>query len=297
MKFATYLLGVSLALLVAYAAIVAWFKVEEDRFIYYPDRSPYKVPQSSLGLVPQRVSLKTADSVTLAAWVMSPPASVPADSAPWLLYCHGNSGNLGTFGYHDAWSRLRALGVGILAMDYRGYGESGGVPSEQGLYRDAEAAYAYLRNTLGVQPHRIIFYGYSLGSAVAVNLAARLKGGALIMEGAILSVPHRARELYPFLPVFALARNRFASIDKIANVPMPKLFVHSREDEVNPFAHTARLYELARPPKDILPVTGLHGSAYKTDPGFMPGIGRFLAKLGYPRPSAAAAAESGSLAH
>jgi fermentation-respiration switch protein FrsA (DUF1100 family) len=215
---------------------------------------------------------------------MHPPASVPADSAPWLLYCHGNGGNLGSFGYHEAWSMLRGLGLGIVAVEYRGYGESGGVPSEPGLYRDAEAAYGFLRDSLGVPPERIVFYGFSLGSAVAVDLAARLPGAALIVEGAILSVPHRGKELYPFLPVFAMARNRFASAEKIGAVDAPKLFIHSRDDEVNPFSHGERLHGLARGPKDFLEVSGGHATAYKLDPRFMAGLARFLAGLGFPRP-------------
>lgn len=282
------LLRIAAALLAAYAAILAFFKLKEDSFIFHPDKSAYSEPMPFLGLPHRQVALVTSDSVRVMAWEMPPPETVPADTAPWLLYCHGNGGNLGSFGYHEAWAMLRGLGIGILAVDYRGYGESGGVPSEQGLYRDAEAAYAHLRDGLRIPPSRIIFYGFSLGSAVAVDLAARLPAAALMVEGAILSVPHRGRELYPFLPVFLMARNRFASYEKIARVAAPKLFIHSRNDEVNPFSHGLRLHGLASDPKEFIPVEGAHAEAYKLDPRFMAGLARFLQGLGFPAPRPAA---------
>lgn len=278
------LLRISLALLAVYGGIVVFFKVMEDRLVYHPDRTPYASPHPSLGLSHRPVVLTTSDSVRIAAWEMPPPAQAPADSAPWLLYCHGNGGNLGSEGYHDAWAMLRSLGLGILAVDYRGYGESGGEPSEAGLYRDAEAAYRHLRDSLRVPPSRILLYGFSLGSCVAVDLAARLPAAALLVEGALLSVPHRGQELYPFLPVSLMARNRYASIDKIAGVEAPKLFIHSRDDEVNPFGHGLRLHALATGRKEFLEVNGAHAEAYKLDRRFMTGISAFLASLGFPRP-------------
>ena len=99
-----------------------------------------------------------------------------------------------------------ALGLNLLAFDYRGYGESEGAPSEAGLYRDADAAYRYLRDTLGVPPDRIVIFGHSLGSAVAVELAARVPAAGLILDGALTSVADRAQELFPFVPVRWIAR-------------------------------------------------------------------------------------------
>ncbi len=275
------------ALALAYAAVLAFVVLREDRILYHPDRTAYSPPQDSLDLPHSQVALLTDDSVRVQAWEMPPPATVPADSAPWLLYCHGNGGNLGSPGYHEAWAKLRTLGIGILAVDYRGYGESGGVPGEQGLYRDAEAAYRHLRGELGVPPGRIVLYGFSLGSAVAVDLAARLPAAALVVEGAILSVPHRGKELYPFLPVFLLARNRFDSHGKIGRVSAPKLFIHSRDDEVNPFSHSQRLFGLARDPKSLLAVRGSHAEAYRVDPAFFAGLADFLRGLGFPAPAPA----------
>lgn len=276
------LLRISLALFVAYAILIVIFKFLEDKLVYHPDSTPYFQPP--IHLPRNSVSLLTADSVRVAAWAIPPPETVPATEAPWLLYFHGNGGNIGNPGYHDAWAMLRKLGVGILAVDYRGYGESGGKPSEAGLYLDAEAAYAHLRDSLAVPPSRIILYGFSLGSAVAVDLAARLPCAALMAEGSILSVPRRGQELYPFLPVSLMARNRYASIDKIARVEAPKLFIHSRDDEVNPYSHGRELFETSVGRKEFLEVAGSHADAYARDPRFMAGVAAFLASIGFPSP-------------
>ena len=184
----------------------------------------------------------------LVARLIPPPAAVPAAEAGWILYFHGSSANVGSVGYNEAWAKFRRMGLGVLAVDYRGYGESAGAPSEAGLYLDAQAAYSHLTGALRVPPSRVLIYGFSLGSAVAIDLATRVPAAGLMVEGALLSVPIRGGELYPFLPADLLARNRFASVDKIARVSMPKLFIHAREDRDIPVHHGRRLFELALPP-------------------------------------------------
>ena len=218
----------------------------------------------------------------LVARLIPPPGEVPAERAGWLLYLHGSGGNVGNLGYNEAWAKFRRMGLGVLAVDYRGYGESGGQPSEAGLYRDADAGYAYLRDQLRVPPTRLLIYGYSLGSAVAIDLAARVPAAGLMVEGALLSVPARGGELYPFLPAHWLARNRFASIDRIGRVSMPKLFIHARADAEIPISHGRGLYERARPPKSFQEVAGGHTDAHEVDPEFFRAVFRFVASLGIP---------------
>ena len=130
-----------------------------------------------------------------------------------------------------------------------------------------------------------MLYGYSLGSAVAIDLATRVSAAGLIVEGAFLSVPARGADLYPYLPVARLARNRFASVDKVAHVTMPKLFIHAREDSVVPIAHGRKLFDLSLPPKYFQEVAGSHQTAHKVDPGFFPAVARFVAGLGVPAPA------------
>jgi len=267
---------------VAYAIVLVWFRVHENAILFHPAPGPLSVPPARLDLASEDIRVQSSDGTPLVARLIPPPAGLASPSAGWILYFHGASGNVATLGYNEAWARFRRLGLGVLAIDYRGFGDSGGLPSETGLYRDADAAYATLTRSLGVAPSRIVIYGYSLGSAVAIDLAVRVPAAGLIVEGALRSVPARGAELYPYLPVAWLARNRFASVDKIARVTMPKLFVHARGDLDVPIAHGQRLFELAAPPKYFQAVAGSHTDAYQVDPGFFAAIARFVAGLGLP---------------
>jgi fermentation-respiration switch protein FrsA (DUF1100 family) len=154
------------------------------------------------------------------------------------------------------------LGLNVLSIDYRGFGESDGSPSEAGLYRDASACYNYLTVRMHVPPEKIVIYGFSLGSGVAVDLASRGKvAGALIIEASYTSILDVAQRNYPYVPVKLAMRNRFNSIDKINRVSIPTLFVHSSVDEVIPFLHSRLLFEKALSPKVFLEIHGQHDFA------------------------------------
>jgi len=280
---AVLLLG---ALAVAYLVFLVVLRLSESRLLYAPGASrTLEPPPAGLGLAPERVTIAARDGVTLVAWVIRAPGTDTA--ARWLLVCHGNAGNLSDSGRPAHYAGLRALGLNLLAFDYRGYGESGGAPTEAGLYRDAEAAYGYLRDTLGVPPERIVLFGHSLGSAVAVELATRVPAAGLVLDGALMSVTARAQEVYPYVPVRWIARSRFASIEKIGRVEIPKLFLHARQDDVVPIAHGRRLYEAAPPPKTFVALAGGHGDAFEADAAvYFGAIARFLE--GLPPPGGAA---------
>lgn len=256
------MLGILASVVVAYLVLVVLVRLNESRLLYFPGSvRTLEAPPPQLDLRVERVEFSTDDSVRLVSWVI--PARDP--SGYWLLVCHGNGGNISQYGRPQHYAGLRDLGLNIFAFDYRGYGESEGVPSEAGLYRDADAAYRYLRDTLGVDPSRIIIFGHSLGSAVAVELASRVPATALILDGALTSVIDRGQEVYPFLPVRWIAGSRYASIEKIAGITIPKLFLHAESDDVVPIAHGRRLYEAASPPKRFVALRGGHGDAFEAD--------------------------------
>ncbi|HUR94386.1 MAG TPA: alpha/beta hydrolase [Gemmatimonadales bacterium] len=265
-------------LAVAYVVLLLVLRFSEARLVYIPGTRTLLPPPPGLQLSPERVEIPSTDHVTLVAWIMR---AAPVDGAGrWLLICHGNAGNLSDLGRPQHYAGLRDLGLNLLAFDYRGYGESTGDPSEAGLYADAEAAYHYLRERLGVPPERIVIFGHSLGSAVAVELATRVPAAGLILDGALASVTERAQEVYPYIPVRWIARSRFASIDKIGRVPGPELFLHARADEVIPFAHGRRLYEAASGRKRFVPLAGGHGDAFEVDSAtYFGAIARFLEEL------------------
>jgi uncharacterized protein len=268
----TWLMG-SVVLLYLALVVVLWFA--ESRLIYFPgaERS-LTPPPAALQLPIERAQFSAEDGVKLVGWVM--PAA-DSTSGFWLLVCHGNAGNLSQFDRPAHYAALRQLGLNLFAFDYRGYGESAGMPSEHGLYRDADAAYRYLREERRVPPERIIVFGHSLGSAVAVDLASRTPVAGLIVEGGLVSVVQRGQELYPFLPVRWIARTRFSSVEKIPRVTAPKLFLHAVADEVIPLAHGRRLFQAAAEPKTLVELAGTHSDAFAVDSArYFGGIAEFL---------------------
>jgi fermentation-respiration switch protein FrsA (DUF1100 family) len=267
-----------LLIVVVYVALLLLLRLNEHRLIYFPGAErTLLAPPSTLGLSVERVTLTTEDGLTLVSWVI--PARQDS-TGYWLLICHGNAGNLSEFDRPVHYAGLHGLGLNLLAFDYRGYGESEGAPTESGLYKDADAAYRYLREQRRVPAERIIVFGHSLGSAVAVDLASRVPVGGLIVEGALTSVIDRGAELYPYIPVRWIAGTRFTSIDKIGKVTAPKLFLHATGDEVIPLAHGRRLYQAAPAPKTFVELRGGHGDAFDIDSANYFGvIQRFLAVL------------------
>jgi len=271
------LTSLAIVLIGSYVALLLLLRLSEPRLLYFPGpRGPLQPPPPELGLPVERVELRAEDGVRLVSWIVR--ADDPA--APWLLICHGNGGNISEAGRPYHYAGLRAAGLHLFAFDYRGYGESEGVPSEAGLYRDAEAAYRFLRDSLAVPPDRIVLFGHSLGSAVAVELAGRAPAAGLILDGALTSVPDRAQEIYPYLPVRWLAASRYASVDKIGRLHLPKLFLHAEADEVIPIGHGRRLFAAAPEPKRFVTLAGGHGDAFEADSATYYGeIRRFVAEL------------------
>jgi uncharacterized protein len=275
--------GTTLVLLVVigYLGLLLLLRFNERRLIYFP--GPQRTllpPPAQLNLPVQRVEIPTDDGLTLMSWLIRAGSD---STGIWLLICHGNAGNLSEFDRPIHYAGLRTLGLSLLAFDYRGYGENAGVPTEQGLYRDAQAAYRYLREQVGVPADRIVIFGHSLGSAVAVDLATRAPAAGLIVEGALSSVWQRGAELYPYIPVRWVAGTRFDSIDKIGKVTIPKLFLHAVGDEVIPIAHGRRLYQAAPEPKTFVELRGTHSDAFEVDSAtYFGSIRRFLANLTSP---------------
>ncbi|MDO8534733.1 MAG: alpha/beta hydrolase, partial [Xanthobacteraceae bacterium] len=172
----------------------------------------------------------------------------PRGDKPVVLYFHGNGGALW---YRT--ERFRALvadGTGLLALSYRGYGGSTGRPSEAGLIADAEATYAFA--AARYPPERIVLWGESLGSGVAVALAAERPVGRIILEAPFTSAVDIAASVYPFMPVRYLMKDQFRSDQRIGQVKAPVLVLHGARDRIVPIAFGERLYELVRSPKRLV---------------------------------------------
>jgi hypothetical protein len=243
------------------AGVSAYVVMFESRFIYFPSKYPegdWRIaePRAEEGRVASRcedVWLTAEDGVRLHAWFCTPragrggaPEPVPTDRA--VLFFHGNAGNVSH--RRAQIESLVALPAAVLIIDYRGYGRSEGSPTEQGLYRDARAAWEYLTTARGFGPARVVVFGESLGGAVAVDLASKVRPCALILQSTFTSIADMAAEVMPFVPRFII-RTKMDSLEKMARVESPVLVVHSPADEIVPYKFGRKLYEAARGTKQF----------------------------------------------
>jgi hypothetical protein len=229
-----------------YAAMFVGLFVGQRRILFRCDAA--EVDPATLGLKAETLRLKTEDGESLLAWSIP-----PAPGCSLILYFHGNAGGLDL-----RVERFRAMvkaGMGLLAIEYRGYASSTGSPSERGLKLDGEAAYAAAIAS-GVAPERIVALGESLGSGVAVALAARHKVGALVLDSPYSSIADVAAAAYWFVPVRALLRDPFRNDLLIGSVKAPTLIVHGTEDVIVPIRFGEKLFALANPPKEFWRVNG-----------------------------------------
>ena len=241
----------------------------QDRLLYHPT-APLLMTPAQHERSYEDVYLETVDGETLHGWW------IPGEpNRGVLLFLHGNAGNIS--GRIEAMEPFLRLGLNVFVFDYRGYGRSTGTPSEEGLYRDAEAAWSYLTDARGMPPNRIILFGRSLGGGVATWLAGQTTPAALILEATFTSVPDVAQKQFPFLPVRWLARARFDNLERIGALHLPTLIIHSPDDDVIPFEHGQRLYEEASAPKSFLEIEGLHHNGFSvTGYRYGEGIDNFL---------------------
>jgi len=245
-----------ICLIFIFVLLTVWFRYFEWRSIFFPTKDFPESP-GTFGFVYEDIFLKTKDGLKINAWFIPTKESSPTKYA--ILFSHGNGGNIS----HRTGKILilNRLGLDVFIFDYRGYGKSESRPSEIGIYLDAQAAYNYLIKEKGISPDNIIAYGESLGGAVAVDLASKVKLKALILEGIFTHVKDMAREIFPFLPSFFI-HSKFDSLVKIKDVTIPKLFIHSLTDEIVPIHLSRKLFEAAPEPKSFTTLEGGHNTAY-----------------------------------
>ncbi|MCX7826150.1 MAG: alpha/beta hydrolase, partial [Verrucomicrobiae bacterium] len=231
----------------------------EWRSIYFPMQRMLTTPAEA-GLVFEDVNFTASDGVKLHGWHLP-----RTDAKLTVLVCHGNAGNISD--RIDKLAIFHSLGVNVFIFDYRGYGRSRGIPSEQGTYRDALAAYAWLRSEKKAQPKQIVLYGESLGCAVAVEVATQRDVGGVVLESGFTNVPDMARVIYPIIPLHLACRYRYDSLAKIGRLKAPLLILHSPDDEIVPFAQGERLFAAAPEPKRFVRLRGDHNGGFAVSEG------------------------------
>ena len=257
-------LYVSIGLLAKYTNVI-------NQFIYFPERTIFQDP-GDFGLEFEDVYLTTSDGVRIHGWF------VPGSGETTLLWFHGNGGNISHRADNIAGLNKR-LGVGILIIDYRGYGLSEGSPDEQGTYLDAEAAVAHALSRPDVDPERVVLFGRSLGCAVAAEMAVRHDVYAVVLESPFTSVPAMARRAYPFLPGLGLLTgNMYDTLGKTARIRAPIMVLHGDSDEIVPFEMGREVFEAAPEPKRFYRISGAgHNDTYAVGGApYLDALGSFL---------------------
>jgi fermentation-respiration switch protein FrsA (DUF1100 family) len=234
--------------LVVLTVLIRW---AERQAAFHPSPGPTPPPQPF-----QRFEVTTADGVQLVGW----HADVDPEQ-PTLIYFCGNAGNVGDRA--DLLSGVVGRGLGIAAFNYRGTGESAGQPSEDGVYRDAEAVYDFLVESQGADSSRIIFWGHSIGGAVASELASRRPCSGLILESTFRSAKSMARRMLPWFPAGPFMTLKLDNEAALSRLELPVLLIHGTVDPVVPVSDSKALYEKAPGQKDLWLVEGAeHNDVY-----------------------------------
>lgn len=251
-----FLKTITIIIIICYVIAIVVLCSLQKRLIFYPGRLSPEYKFSSANNA-EELTLTTGDGVHISGLFF------PNAGENVILYFHGNAGDLS--GWQFVSEDFTSLGFNFMIIDYRGYGKSAGSISEQGLYKDADAAFNYLLEK-GFRPGNIIIYGRSIGSGVAVDLASRKKAKGLILESPFSSFATLANEKFPFLFPSLYLRYRFDNLLKINQVTSPVMFLHGTDDTLIPSSHSQVLFDRFKGTKKMILVDkGAHNDLHAFD--------------------------------
>lgn len=243
--------------------------LQQYSMIFFPDATLDQTPEE-WGVGYEDVFLDTEDGVRLHGWYIPFHGSKRT-----LLFFHGNAGNISHRG--ASVEIFLRLGLNVFIFDYRGYGKSQGKPDEDGLYRDARAAWRYLTSERETRPEDIILFGRSLGGTVAAELAAEVQPGGLILESTFSSARDMANVVLPFLSRLILLRYDFDTAAHVRQVASPVLVLHSPDDEIIPFRLGEKVFQAANEPKSFVRMRGGHNNGITmSQPDYERALGAFV---------------------
>jgi uncharacterized protein len=268
----------ALGIVVALVLALAWSL--QRRMIYFP--TAHVPPPGESGLARyEPVRFATADGLELDAWFL--PLQHPPPRATVIVF----NGNAGNRAYRvELGDALRERGFQVLLVDYRGYGGNPGAPSERGLAADSRAARAYVAGRDDVDASRLVYFGESLGAAVAVELATEFPPAALILRSPFTSMSDVGQHHYPILPVRLILRDRFPTIDRIRRLKSPLLGIAGDEDRIVPFEQSQRVYAAAPEPREFVAIAGADHNDLELLAGdeMIDAVARFIEEQARPAP-------------
>jgi len=264
-----------LLILIALATIfILYFLIRllEKKLTYKPIFKITDEP-STFNLEFEDIHFLSEDAKKLHGWWIPHPEAIGT-----VLYCHGNADNMSGRAWHCKY--YHDMKVNVFMFDYRGYGKSNGWSNEKGTYKDARAAYEVVRSFYQDQEKLpVIIMGVSLGAAVAAELAGERHCEGLILESTFSSLPDIAKIIHPYLPINWLTRNKYETINKVADLTMPKLFSHSKEDDLIPYEMGQALYQKGSEPKEWFELKGTHGEdSFTQSPGYKEKMEEFITR-------------------
>jgi pimeloyl-ACP methyl ester carboxylesterase len=281
--FQKFLLPVIRILVFAYIGLAIALYFGQSNLVYMPSKDVIETPET-VGIKFEDIQIVTKDNVNLDAWFVPAKDDNPVGKGV-ILFCHGNGGNISNrLSYLPI---FKDLGLSTLLFDYRGYGKSEGKPTEEGTYADVEAVWQYLTQEKQIPPQKIIIYGESLGGAIASYIAEKTtqpdgknSAGGLVLASTFTSISDRASELYPFLPIRWLSQFSYNSIDRLPNIKIPILIIHSTDDEIIPFTHGDRNFQAANQPKTLVKIRGDHNGGFLDSlETYRNGLNEFIQKI------------------
>lgn len=254
MRYMQGFLWILLAIVSGYILLLVLMYLFQISLMYHPVKALPYTP-SAIGLTYEEAWFSTDDSVSIHGWY------IPAEQARGtILFSHGNAGNIS--GRLETIRMLHQLDMNVLIYDYRGYGKSEGSASEEGTYKDVLAAWKFLTEEKEIPSDSIIIMGRSLGGGVSAWLTTKTNPRGLILESTFTSAKDLAQELYPFFPVGWLMKMEYPTQKHIQKLSIPKLILHSSDDQLIPYHHGRELYESTIEPKYFFEMQGDHGGGH-----------------------------------
>jgi len=235
-----YILTILLAFVLIYFFIIIFTYFFQRNLLYHPTENNYFGDQLSVPI--KRIKVKTSDNIELMAW----HHKKNNNDFKTILFLHGNAGSLENR-IHKI-NHFHNMNVNFLIIAWRGFSGNKGKPTEKGLYEDAKSAIRWLNNN-NIENQNIIIYGESLGTAIAVEIAQNKNFAGVILESPFTSMIDAGKNVYPYIPVGLLLKDKYESDKKIKNINSPILIMHGKVDNIVPFYMGKKMYELANQPK------------------------------------------------